>query len=127
MANSRDTQSSLFGLPAGAELLVYDTTDSSETIGATPEDSVGTCVLTVEGTGFTGSIIPKGRGWGGAAGSMAFQALGYQNRCTITDVAAGTAITANGIYAFPMDGLEINLDVTVSAGSVKILVNRVRG
>lgn len=127
MANLRETSSANIGYPPGSEYFFFDTTAASTVLGATPENSIGSISLTVEGTGWTGTIIPKGRGWGAAVNTMVFQSLGYQNRGTLVDTAAGTAITADGIYVFPMDGLEISIAVTVAAGSVKIQANRVRG
>lgn len=40
----------------------------------------------------------------------------YRNQATLADVAAGTAITAAGIYRIASDGLDLVLSVTVGPG-----------
>ena len=94
-------------------------------VGDASDRTVGTFVMGVEGTGWTGSIVPKGRPRG--ATDMAFQTIPYQNLRTLADVAAGTGIAADGLYAIRVDGLELRLAYAHTAGSVKLAGRMMEG
>lgn len=78
---------------------------------------VGTCKLSVRGTGWTGSITVKKRGADSTATGISCI---YQSAATDTTVAAGTPITADGEYYIRADADEIILDYSHSAGSVEV-------
>lgn len=78
---------------------------------------VGTCKLSVRGTGWTGSITIKKRGQGsGNAGVTCI----YQNGNTDTIVAAGTPITGDGEFYIRADADDIILDYAHTGGSVDV-------
>jgi len=84
-------------------------------IGNTASNSIGSVVIQTTGTGWTGTVTPKGR----LLGDSAWVSLAYYNFATAADVAAGTNITGDGLFSIRADhGMEIQLSTTTSAGSV---------
>jgi hypothetical protein len=98
-------------------------TESIE-LGDAAAELISSGVLHVQGTAWTGSITPKGAA---RRSGLAPLALPYQNLRTLADVAAGTPITADGLYAIRADGLELTLEHVWVAGSVQIGVSRCVG
>lgn len=78
---------------------------------------IGTCKLTVRGTGWTGAITVKKRIAGGTASGTTCI---YQNANTDTTVGAGTTITADGDYYIRADADDVILDYAHTAGSVAV-------
>ncbi len=78
---------------------------------------VGTCKLSVRGTGWTGSITVKKRALGSSSAGVTTI---YQNGATDTVVSAGTPITADGEYYVRADMDEIILDYSHTGGSVAV-------
>jgi hypothetical protein len=105
-----------------SKLVTLDTTTTDLYLGAAPGNAIGSAIIQVEGSGWTGSITPQARLVGAVGASMGWVSVAYHNLATAADVAAGTDITASGIYAVRLDqGMELCIDATVSAGSVKVL------
>lgn len=105
----------------GNKLVTLDTSTTDLILAANAGNILSVCVLNVSGISGD-SIVPQARLVGGAGLSIAFTSVAYINRGTGAVVAAGTAITADGVYSVPMDpGVEICVDFTRSAGTVKIL------
>lgn len=86
-------------------------------VGDSSHGYVGSTVLQVEGSGWTGQLVIQGRVRGSG---LTMKALPYQNLITLADVAAGTPITADGLYAVRADGLEIEIVHTRTAGAVSL-------
>jgi len=90
--------------------------------GQATGSTIGSFMFQVEGTGWTGELVPQGMLGGAIGASMGWVALAYQNLNTGADVAGGTAITADGIYAVRADhGMMISLAYTDTSGTVDIL------
>lgn len=106
------------------------TLDASGDIGlgqASP-GTVGSFVIYVKGTGWTGDLVPQTRPLGAAGASIDWVAVAYQNAASGADVAAGTAISADGKFFVRVDhNEELNLEYTHSAGSVDVVTCRGKG
>lgn len=113
----------------GTQYHTFDTTDLTPEagepghFGSATGSTIGSFMIQIEGSGFTGEITPYLQAPGATSVSMGWIAAAYQDLNTGDDVTGGTAITGNGLYAVRADhGLLLRLAVTVSAGSLKILV-----
>lgn len=112
----------------GTQWHTLDTTTAAPTPG-TPgffgqayDSKIGSFMFQVEGNGWTGELVPYGYLPGAVGASMGAIALAYQDLNTGNDVAGGTAITADGIYAVRADhGMMVYLAYTHTGGSVDIL------
>lgn len=84
-------------------------------------------LITFKTVGLTGtcSVIPKVRKPGDGTSNLV--AIPYTNANTGLTVAAGTAITADGVYQIPATGPENLLDATVSSGTATIVWWTVEG
>lgn len=84
-------------------------------------------LITFKTVGLTGtcSVIPKVRKPGDGTSNLI--AIPYTNVNTGLTVAAGTAITADGVYQIPATGPENILDATVSSGTATIVWWTVEG
>lgn len=89
-------------------------------------DVVGSLVVQLTGT-WTGSVTPKARATGAAQASSVN--VEYVNLATGASVAAGTAITANGLFAVKAGGLTVSLNVgsLSSVNGIVVEVNPVTG
>lgn len=87
---------------------------------------IGTVVFQIIGAAWAGSAIPQMRLGGPQAASDsglvagAFKNCAYINVATGAQVAAGTAITADGIYAVTAPGVEVALSHTQVTGSALV-------
>jgi hypothetical protein len=110
------------------------------TTGVTPIATGGTKVtslvrLEVRGiAAASGSMVPQSRtsrlnAFAVPAGTTfpSFADTAYTNLRGASDVAAGTAITADGVYEIPSDGLEIGLNVTAVTGTIHCFVEVLEG
>lgn len=99
---------------------VQSTTQYS--LGNASDRDVSTIVFQTVGLSGTCSVVPKIRIAGsGATGTTLLVAVPYINRAAPTTViAAGTAITTDGIYQVDSSGSELVLDATVSSGSAVV-------
>ena len=96
-------------------------------LGDVAPDSVGTWVVHISGT-WVGSLVPKGYVAGNGLTASDAAQLGYRPPDSSTLVDPGsTAITANGVYLIPCDGLFCLLDWTRTSGSLVIDAVPVRG
>jgi hypothetical protein len=92
-------------------------------LGAAMGDKVGSFLIQVEGTSWSGSLVPQGQLPGAIVASVGWIALAYENLNTGAEVAAGTAITVDGIYRVLADhGMLVRLDYTHGGTSVDVLV-----
>lgn len=106
-------------------IIQSDTADTFD-IGDGAAHSVSSFVFQIEGAGgWDGEITVKGRVRGS---SLSWQTLPVQNIRTLADVAAGTALTADGIYAVRADGLELQIvHAAITTGSVSVAVEPLVG
>ena len=114
----------------GVDWWTLDTTNTTTGIelGQAAPGMVGSFTIYVQGTGWTGVIIPRTRPLGSVAASFSYVAVAYQNAASGADVAAGTNITADGKFFVRVDHNEIlNLSYTNTAGSCNLLVIRGKG
>ena len=96
--------------------ITYAATDTLE-LHVPSEDRVSRIQVSIRGTGWTGDVEPQGRT---AGSTQAFAEIGYFNQRTMADVAAGSAPAADADILIDSSGLDVNLVVTVSAGSVVV-------
>lgn len=98
---------------------------TSETVllGTADDNVVGRVMLQVVGSGWTGGLTPMGR----VDPAAPLVNLPYRNHGTNTPVAAGTAITADGLYDVDAPGMEVVLVHARTAGSVQIYPRPLRG
>lgn len=87
-------------------------------LGGTDPSAGSTITFKTVGLTGTCSVIPKIRKPGDGATNLI--AVPYTNLGTDVTVAAGTAITADGLYQIPATGPENILDATVSSGTATI-------
>ncbi|OQW37061.1 MAG: hypothetical protein A4C66_03245 [Nitrospira sp. HN-bin3] len=107
-----------------SKLITMDTSENDIYLASAPGNAIGSVVLHVEGTAWTGAITPKVRLVGAVEASMGWVNCGYTNLATMADVAAGTAITGTGMYSVRLDhGMELAMDYADTSGSVKVLVH----
>ena len=108
----------------GTTWLTIDTT-ADFAVGDAAQECIGTVILQVEGTGWTGTVLPKGRLLGADGASVGWISIAYQNLNTGNDIAGGTTITGDGLFAIRLDvGVELQLVTTTAAGSVDLLIRR---
>lgn len=82
--------------------------------------------LRVIGTGWTGSLtLVENQAPPGSAAN--YVSIAYQNANTGLQVAAGTAITANGTFIVPVRGYDVAVQYTHTAGSVLLAVSPASG
>jgi hypothetical protein len=93
-------------------------TGNGETDLGAGGDAVASLVFQVTGT-WTGNLTPKARAQGVAQASSVNVA--YVNLATGADVAAGTAITANGLFAVKAGGLVVSLSMASFAGTSAVV------
>lgn len=98
---------------------------------ASPEYKSRFLVTVEEVTSMTVSIQPNGAASGSAksgSGALTKQPIGYVNAGTGAQVnGATTPITAEGNYLIEASGMDVNLVVTVTGGSARVVVVPVRG
>lgn len=105
----------------------YNMTASEvKNLGSSREGVVSSWVLGISGT-FVGSMILRKRLRGGSVALASAGACWYTNVLTNTAVAAGTAITAAGVYVVQADGCDIGLDFTYTSGSLVLEVDPIIG
>jgi hypothetical protein len=117
MANKVESQAR-----AGLLKVTLDTTEAYAGLGDASQDTVGTWILHVIVT--AGSFVPKIRAMG--SGQTGVSCV-YWNAATDTNVTAGTAISASGIYGIPCDGCDLILDYTHAAGGIVVWAVRTVG
>ena len=89
-------------------------------LGDVGPDSIGTWVIHVSGT-WTGSLVPQGYLAHSDLTISDAVSIGYKTAISSSIVDPGTtAITANGVYYIPADGLFVNLDWTRTTGSIVV-------
>lgn len=106
------------GLGPGVWTASLDTTGTLE-LGDAAVGAVGSWILQVSGT-FVGSLVLKKKIVGGATAIASATNTFYFNFGTsgATEVAAGTAITAAGIFKVPCDGCSLVLSYTATSGTM---------
>jgi hypothetical protein len=110
-------------------VILYDeilTADAVIDLGDADAGTVSRFLVTVhDESSMTVSIQPNGaaRGTG-----ITKKPVGYTDAGTMTDVNGETTpITAEGNFLIEASGMDIELDATVAAGSVRIAVTAIRG
>lgn len=102
---------------------------------------VSSIIFQTRGNTWTGGLTIQARVRGGGSGVfttsagvtltqqtvMPYTSIPYQNLLTLADVAAGTAITGDGLWAIRADGLEVQLVHAWTSGSVDVSILNVRG
>lgn len=104
-----------------------DTTATTLELGQAATSNAGSYIVTLQGTGFTGSVKAQLVAPGAAASpySITPDIVGLVNLNDFTEIDGDTGATADGSYRFNADhGMMASLLVTVSAGSVKIVVRK---
>lgn len=92
-------------------------------IGDAAVGSVGSWVAQVSGT-FSGSLVLKKKVIGSIVADASAPDCYYENSATGVAVAAGTAITAAGLFKIPCDGCCLVLSYTATSGTMLVeLVN----
>lgn len=106
------------GLGPGVWTASLDTTGNLE-MGDAAVGAVGSWVLQVSGT-FSGSLVLKKKIVGGATAVASASNTYYFNFASsgATEVAAGTAITAAGLFKVPCDGCSLVLNYTATSGTM---------
>jgi hypothetical protein len=105
---------------------ILDTTVTLD-LGQAAIGNVGSYIVQVQGTGFTGSLKPQILAPGGEHTDLqvAYDTVGLVNLNDFTEISGATGITADGSYSFRADhGMRVQLVVTVSAGSAKVLIRK---
>lgn len=104
-------------------LVTLDTTETDIILGAGTGNTICSAILQISGlTAGGGNIVPQARLVGASAESVAFMSVAYENLTTGAEVAVGTAITTDGLYAVRLDhGMELAIDYTDVSGTVKVL------
>lgn len=97
-----------------AQKIIRGNGDTS--LGDTGPGVIGTIFFQVSNLG-AGTLTPKKRMQGTA---IAHAAAAYRNELTQTDVGAGTAITADGIYSIRSDNCDIVLTMASFAAVTTI-------
>lgn len=90
------------------------------TLGNVSHRNIGSWAIHVSGT-WAGSVLPKGKL--ALAGLLTADRvnLGYRTAVSTTMVDPGTtAITANGVYYIPADGMAVELDWTRVSGTIVV-------
>lgn len=110
----------------GTDMYALSAGNENIDLGDAAGTAVGSFDIQVSGiTGTSSTIAPQGSLRGAAGQSISPVAIAYYNAQTGADVAAGTAITADGLYKIPADnGRVIRLAYTHSSGTPKVLVRR---
>lgn len=93
---------------------------SAIAVGAANERGPASWVLHVKGNAWTGSIVPKLRLTGSDLTNTDLQSCIYYTAGDEAAVAAGTGITANGIYTIPCDRCDLFLEYTHTSGTVDV-------
>jgi len=112
----------------GTKHFTFDTDATPEVgepgfLGNASPNKIGSFMVQVAGSTWTGELVPQGQLPGATAASIGWIALAYQDLNTAADVAGGTAITADGIYAIRADhGMLVRLAYTHTAGTVDVVV-----
>lgn len=101
-------------------------TDTTHDIGNADDSVVGSWMIQVDINGASAcNITIKGRATGSALAPLESLPYQYQQAATVTaiDKAAGTVISASGIYYVRSDGLDVSLVMgTMTGGPVLIWV-----
>ncbi len=102
-----------------SKTVTLDTTTTDLVLGEAPASSIGSCIIQVVDLGsWSGAIIPQARLIGGASTSAPFVSVAYENLASGAEVAAGSSITAAGLYAIRLDhGMELAIDYTHTSGT----------
>lgn len=96
-------------------------------LGDASLDTVGRMVLHIQdGGSWSGSVVVQGRLRGS---ELTFRTLGLYDLEELAEIAAAApaSITAAGIYMVDCSGMEVQIVVTVSGGSVIIAWEPIRG
>jgi len=101
-------------------------------LGNTSEETVGSMLVQIVGTGLTGSFTVKGRLTGAHTGTNGYVPIPYRRRSlggvASDDTTVSAAITGDALIVIEADGLDIAIEVTaLSAGSAKVYVLPLRG
>ena len=107
------------------KLITLDTTGTDIELGAGQGSIISSAILQVSGlTAGGGNIVPQARLVGASTASVAYMSVAYENLTTGAEVAVGTAITTDGLYAVRLDhGMQLAIDYTHVGGTVKLLVS----
>lgn len=90
------------------------------TLGNVSHRNIGSWAIHVTGT-WVGSLVPKGKLFGAELLTADRANLGYRSMVSSSLVDPGTtAITANGIYIIPADGVFVELDWTRTSGTLVV-------
>jgi hypothetical protein len=81
--------------------------------------AVGSWVLQVSGT-FSGSLVLRKKVIGSVVVDAAAPTTHYENSATNAAAAAGTPITAAGLFKVPCDGCVLILDYTATSGTMVV-------
>lgn len=114
----------------GAPYWNLDTTATSAPVsfGTASDDAIGSFSLHVVGLTAAGaSLTLKGRAVGSEVTGAGFTSLAYRNATSGADVAGTTAITADGIYRVPADGIEVLGAFTAGSAAVQVYFRGMRG
>lgn len=95
-------------------------------LGDAAESLVGSWVLQVSGT-FSGSLVLRKKVFKSVVADASAPTTAYINFATNADVAAGTAITAAGLFKVICDGCALVLDYTATSGTMVIECEPVAG
>ena len=106
------------GLGPAVWTVMLDTTGTVE-VGDAANGAVGSWVLQISGT-FSGSLVLKKKIVGGAVAVASATNTYYTNFAAGTDVAAGTALTGDGILKVPCDGCSLVLSYTATSGTMVV-------
>ena len=87
---------------------------------------VGRIVFQIVGGG-TFSFTPKARLRGASIANGSLVSVPYTNRGTGASVAAGTAITAAGLYEVDATGVEVTLDGSYTSGACAVYPQPLEG
>lgn len=106
-----------------SKYVTLDTTATDIVLGAGQGSSICSAILQVSGATAGGnSFIPQARLVGASGLSIGFVSVAYENLTTGAEVAVGTAITTDGLYAVRLDhGMELAIDYTQVGGSTTVL------
>lgn len=111
MANTKN-------LTTGPLTARLDTTGSLS-LGDAHESLVGSWVLQVSGT-FSGSLVLRKKVRGSVVADASAPTTDYVNFASGNPVAAGTAITAAGLFKVLVDGCALILDYTATSGEMVV-------
>lgn len=118
MANKKDLIDN--GAGPGILTVKLNATGSFE-VGDAAVGAVGSWILQISGT-FTGSLVLKKKIVGGVTAIASATSCYYFNFASsgATEVAAGTAITAAGIFKVPCDGCSLVFAYTHTSGEMVV-------